>query len=98
MDSTAVSILRNQVQSALETVEEIVGEEQEKYDNMPDSLRNGSKGDDLQEVMDALANSVNHLRWVIDELDDFKSTKDNSGLAEEIQSSIDQAQEDAMSV
>jgi hypothetical protein len=44
-------------------VRKILDEEQEKFDNLPDSLRDGSKGDDLQNVIDELQNAVYELEY-----------------------------------
>ena len=60
-----------EVQSQLETlkqeIDSILEEEQEAYDNMPESLQNGERGEAMQEAIDALESAVGSC----EELDEY---------------------------
>jgi uncharacterized coiled-coil DUF342 family protein len=43
------------------TVEEILDEEQDYYDNMPESFQNGEKGERASEAIENLDNAVSEL-------------------------------------
>lgn len=59
-----------ELRAELETVRD---EEQDYYDNMPDSFRDGEKGDKAQEAVDALDEAVNGLENVESVLEEFGS-------------------------
>lgn len=42
-------------------LESVVSEEQEKYDNMPEGLQNGDKGEELSDVIQTLQGGVDAL-------------------------------------
>jgi uncharacterized FlaG/YvyC family protein len=48
------------------SVEATQSEEQEKYDNMPEGLQSGSKGEDLQNVIDELQSIIDGLDEAVD--------------------------------
>ena len=59
------------VQSKLEELKQeidaILSDEQEAYDNMPESLQNGERGEAMQEAVDALESAVGSC----EELDEY---------------------------
>lgn len=57
----------------MELVEEIRDEEQEKFDNLPESVQDGERGERMSEIIDALDNVATTLEEAndyINELDD----------------------------
>ena len=66
-----------------ELLESITDEEQEAFDNMPESLQNSDKGQTAQEGLDGLDTAKTDLAAFIDsladvDLDDLVSTLDNA--------------------
>ena len=55
------------LEKAKEDIESVRDDEQEKLDNMPDSLRDGSRGESIQEGIDNLEEAINHLENAIGE-------------------------------
>ena len=53
-------------------VEAIQQDEQDKYDNMPESLQGGSKGDEMQEGIDNLDEVIRGLDEAIEKLEEEK--------------------------
>lgn len=53
--------LAEQLSSLKETLEQIKDDEQEYYNNMPESLQGGAKGDAAQSVVSALENAIENL-------------------------------------
>lgn len=51
---TRIKAIMNQLGECLNEIEEIKDEEQKSYDNMPDSLKEGEKGERISEVIDIL--------------------------------------------
>ena len=49
-------------------LEALIDEEQEAYDNMPESLQNGSKGEKMSEVLDLLNTAKSDLENSVQEL------------------------------
>ena len=45
-------------------------EEEEAYDNLPDGIRDGERGDAMQEAIDAMENADNALQEAYDYLTD----------------------------
>ena len=54
--------MRERIESARSDLESMQEEEQDKFDNMPESLQGGSKGDDLQTIIDSLESAVSSLQ------------------------------------
>ena len=54
--------IREQIENLAGELEEIQTEEQEYFDNMPESLQPGEKGDAAQAATDAIETAVDHLR------------------------------------
>lgn len=59
-----VEEIRAQLDEARQAVEGIRDEEQDYFDNMPESLRGGDKGDRAQEAIDALENATSEMECV----------------------------------
>lgn len=49
------------VNSAKEILEDVREEEQEAYENLPESLQNSGKGEDMQNYMDMMEEAANYL-------------------------------------
>ena len=62
------------VQSKLEELKQeidaILSDEQEAYDNMPESLQNGERGEAMQEAIDALESAVSSCEEIDEYLTD----------------------------
>lgn len=54
--------------TALSSIEEIKDEEQDSYDNLPEGIQDGERGDQMQENIDNLDTAYNDLDDVITEL------------------------------
>ncbi len=50
-------------------LEDVGGDEQEKFDNMPESLQNGANGERIQEAISALEDAISALEGSTDDLD-----------------------------
>jgi hypothetical protein len=66
---------RKQIEAVLDelerktfAIEDLENEEQEYYDAMPDSIRDGEKGDKAQEAIDALVAAKDAVNEAIDYL------------------------------
>jgi vacuolar-type H+-ATPase subunit E/Vma4 len=71
LDADLVSLtnratMRECIDNARGSLESMQEEEQDKYDNMPESLQGGDKGDQLQTVIDALETAVSALQEALD--------------------------------
>lgn len=90
------------ISDAADAIQEILDEEQEKYDNMPESLQSGSRGEALQEVIDALTEAVDHLTNAAATVEDCPDGSEGApGIedwAEEIVSMIENGKEVATGV
>ena len=71
---------RKQIESALEkiqdgrdAIESLKDEEQDYYDNMPESLQGGEKGEVAQSAIDALDNALSQLDEAIDSINEATS-------------------------
>ena len=49
------------VNSAKEILEDVREEEQEAYENLPESLQNSGKGEDMQNYIEMLEEAANYL-------------------------------------
>ena len=59
-----------QLEELKQEVYDILDEEQEAYDNLPESFQNGERGDSMQEAIDALENAGNSFDDVIEYLEE----------------------------
>lgn len=60
-----ISEVHEQLSDLRDQIEELQGEEQDYYDNMPESFQNGSKGEAAQEAADSLQTALS-LQWALD--------------------------------
>ena len=54
-----------------EEIEAIRDEEQEAYDNLPESLQDGERGERLEENIETLDNILENLEPIAEELDEL---------------------------
>lgn len=59
---------KDQIEDAINLIEEISGEEQDCLDNLPESLQYGTKGDKMTSAVNALDNSVSSLNKALEHL------------------------------
>ena len=60
--------LRGHADNALATFQTACDEEQEYYDNMPENMQGGMKGDAAQEAIDQLNNAIGAMEYALDNL------------------------------
>lgn len=65
-----ISDLSSKADALVNEIETIRDEEQEYYDNMPESLQGGEKGTAAEEAISALENAISYLQDVIAALDE----------------------------
>jgi hypothetical protein len=70
---------RKELESALDMlreahqiIETLAEQEREKYDNMPEGLQNGERGQAISEAADALEESSGHLDDAINRLEEIE--------------------------
>lgn len=56
------------LQNAMQNLEVLRDEEQECYDNLPESFQDGERGEKMTECIDALDNAISNIEDVIAEL------------------------------
>lgn len=61
----------NSITEQLEALRGIMEEEQEAYDNLPESIQNGAKGDDMQECIDKMDQAISDIESGTQSLEDF---------------------------
>lgn len=66
----AINALLSQVEDLTAQVEALRDEEQEYFDNMPESFQGGEKGETAQAAIDALENAFNGLESVHEYLEE----------------------------
>lgn len=59
-----ISTLISTIEQALSEIETLRDEEQDVYDNMPESIQGGEKGERAQAAADALGEAANDLESV----------------------------------
>lgn len=74
------SDLRSRLEDHKTTVEGLQAEEQEAYDNMPESFQSGDKGDTAQSAIDNMGSAIGEIESAIELTD--KETKDEEMLDE----------------
>lgn len=60
--------IQNNLQNIMSELEILKDEEQEYFDNMPDSLQYGEKGDKAQEAVDAIEGAINGIDEVLESI------------------------------
>jgi len=58
----------NELHSRVGQLDDLLNEEQDAYDNLPESLQNAEKGEQMQEYIDALDQAKSELEAVMDTL------------------------------
>ena len=56
-----IQVLLDQISAIRNELEEMQGEEESKYDNMPEAIQGSEKGEKLQEIIDALGDAAGSL-------------------------------------
>lgn len=75
-------------------VEEMAGEEQDKFDNMSEGLQQGENGQRIEQAAEALDTGFNNLQYCIDVLEAEEFTDDDVNEAvESLESGIDNIQD-----
>lgn len=69
--SAAVAPLVAKMAALMERIEEIKSDEEEAYENMPESLQEGERGQIASEAIDNLDNAYNELESKTDSLNEF---------------------------
>ena len=64
-----IQALINKLEDIKEDIDFIIDEEQEYYDNMPESIQAGEKGDKAQEAVDNLDYAYSQIDEVIEYLE-----------------------------
>lgn len=57
--------IADQLEDLRTQLEEIKGEEQDAYDNLPESFQNGERGEKMQTAIDALDNCDSDIETVV---------------------------------
>lgn len=57
------------IRAELGTLEEVRGEEQEAFDNMPESLQTGSGGEAAEQAIAAMDTALDEINSAIDDLE-----------------------------
>lgn len=70
------------IQGAYDTLQEVRDEEEEAYDNLPESMQDGERGDMMQEAIDALDNALFPLEDVVSSLEEVTTNADNELVME----------------
>lgn len=64
-----IATIRAELENQCELLSQVADEEQEYYDNMPESIQDGSKGGAAMQTADNLASAASELETMIDALD-----------------------------
>lgn len=59
------------LEDAKSELENLEAEEQEAFDNMPESFQNGEKGDECQAAIDALNTAASNVEEAVSELENI---------------------------
>lgn len=65
----ALNKLAGQIQDIIGELESLESEEQDYYDNMPESLQGGEKGENAQSAIDAITSAKDGLETAVSELE-----------------------------
>lgn len=68
----AISVQLQKISDAHEALESIREEEQEYYDNMPESIQQGEKGDNAQTAIDQLETTISSLDEAMSSLENIE--------------------------
>lgn len=70
-DRKQLQNLISQIDDIKVAIEDMLDYEQEKYDNLPDGIRDSERGDNMYNAIDVLENAVNSLDETIDGLNEI---------------------------
>lgn len=65
--ANAIEVLNN----VLELLEEVTTDEQDAYDNLPESIQDSERGEAMQENVDDMEDASSSLQDIIDQLQDI---------------------------
>lgn len=63
--------------AAKEAIESIKEEEEEAYDNLPDSFQEGAQGDQMQENIDAMDEVIDNLDTQASDIEEYIQSLEN---------------------
>lgn len=63
-----IATILSELETLRGSVEELQGEEQDKYDNMPESLQSSDRGESMEEDIECLTTAADSLQEAIDAL------------------------------
>ena len=61
----------SKLEEVKESMEALCEEEQDAYDNLPESLQDSERGEQMSDCIDALGEAVSDLEGIIDTLNDY---------------------------
>jgi len=64
-----IAKLKSQLEEVRDSISDLCNEEQEYYDNMPESIQESEKGDAAQAAADALQSACDEIDSAVSELD-----------------------------
>lgn len=67
----AISLIIENLEAQKNAIEVVLDEEQEYFDNMPESFQDSERGDIAQEAIDSLESAIGSLEETIDYLNDI---------------------------
>lgn len=70
-----IQIITNDIDALRNRIITLSEQEQEKYENMPESLQNSAKGELIQEIIEALDSAISSIDEATDYLDTAKGTE-----------------------
>lgn len=65
-----IEIVKDKLTELKSLIEPIMEEEQEAFDNLPESLQYSDRGEKMEEAINSLENSLNSIDEVVDYLDE----------------------------
>ena len=68
---TRLKKAKSYIDVAISIIEMVMGEEEEAFDNFPDSIKDGERGDQMQDNLDILCNITDNLETAIDGIDEL---------------------------
>ena len=63
-----VAELADQLSAIMDEIEQIKNDEEEKYDNLPESFQDGEQGERIQEGIDTLDDAYSYMYDALDSL------------------------------
>lgn len=81
----------NLIESIKDEIEDILWEEQDAYDNMPENLQYSMRGENSSDAIDSLQEAVDALEEAINIITTINNEEDKEQKEDEIDDYIDQA-------